>query len=165
MKKDNQITDSPQTIVYKESMRELGAFRFIIGGIILFFAAFFFWIEMYIVGSIITITGLLVMEYCSEIIVDKDSMLLIKKAGLFVPFLTIKRKSILGAVSVSINKITTRHRSFGEKMSSAKTSYQLFFDLPGKKILINTFSEKGNANKFAEEIEAMLNLISYSKST
>jgi len=163
MKNDNQITVSQQTIVYKESMRELGAFRFIIGGIILFFAAFFFWIEMYIVGSIITITGLLVMEYCSKIIIDKDSMLLTKKAGLFIPFLTMKRKSILGAVSVSINKITTRHRSFGEKMRSNKSSYQLFFELPGKKILVNTFSEKGNTNKFADEIEALLNLKSYAK--
>jgi hypothetical protein len=158
MKKDNPITISQQTVVYKESMRELGAARFVLGGVILFFAVFFFWIEIYLVGSFIVIISLLVMEHCSETIIDKESMLLIKKSGLFIPFLTIKIKSIRNAKSMVINVISRRHRGFGQKMNSKSTSYKLFFEMPDKRILINTFSEKSKATSLAKEVSHLLEI-------
>jgi hypothetical protein len=158
MKKDTPLLIEQNKLIFNESMRELGAARFVLGGVILFFAVFFIWIEIYIVGIFIAICCLFIMEHCSKIIIDKETMLLIKKSGLFIPFLTTTKKSIIDAKSLVIKIITTRHKGFGQKMSSRSTSYKLFFELPDKEILINTFTEKGKAKKFTDEISKLLNL-------
>ena len=47
---DKNFRKGYQKIIYTESMRELGAARFVLGGVILLFGLFFIWIELYIVG-------------------------------------------------------------------------------------------------------------------
>jgi len=158
MKKSNPLIISQDKLVYKESMRELGAFRFVVGGFVMFLAVFFIWIEMYLVGCILIFISLYLIGACSELIIEKESMALIKKFGLFYPFLTTKIKSIYGAESLFMDKVESRHRNFGQKMSSLSTSYRLFFMIKDKKIHIYSFDKKNEANNFAKEVSGFLNI-------
>ena len=147
-----------QKLIYTESMRELGYSRFVLGGVILLFGLFFIWIEIYLVGILISAFAIILMEHCSETIIDKGNMVLIKKTGWIKPFLTLKKKSIEGVVSLSIQTVKTRRRTPGRVAGNTSISYKLNFEMPGKKIHINTFTEKTRANSFANEVAQLLEI-------
>jgi hypothetical protein len=157
--KSNQPTNPVlQKIEHYESMRELGAARFILVGAFVIFAAFSIWIGIYLPGGIILIFALWIMEHCSLIIIKKDSMYLIKKIGLFKPFLTVKRKSIREVSSLSIKTVSTRNHRMGQKERTAKIRYQLYFQLLNREIHIKTFFDKSEANRFAKDISQFLDI-------
>ena len=85
-------------------------------------------------------------------------MVLIKKTGWIKPFLTLKKKSIEGAVSLSIQTVKTRRRTPGRVVGNTSISYKLNFEMPGKKLHINTFTEKTKANAFANEVAQLLEI-------
>jgi hypothetical protein len=147
-----------QRVVHYESMRELGGFRFILGGAFLLFAIFFLWNGIYIMAGIIVILTIISVENCSEVIIDKDTMRLIKRIGVIKPFLTIKSKSIKDAQAVSIETFTTLQNRNKSREKTIKTRHRLFFELPGQKIQIQVFFDKGKANAFAKEISKLLDL-------
>jgi hypothetical protein len=70
----------------------------------------------------------------------------------------LKKKSIEGAVSLSIQTVKTRRRTPGRVVGNTSISYKLNFDMPGKKLHINTFTEKTKANAFANEIAQLLEI-------
>jgi hypothetical protein len=145
-------------IYYSEGMRELGAARFLLGGVILLFGLFFLWIELYIPGILISVFAILLMEHCTELIIDKENSLLVKKTGWIKPFLTLKKQALDGVISISIDTISTRHKGFGQTMSKTRISYKLNFEMPGKKLHINTFTEKTRANAFADEVARLFDI-------
>lgn len=145
-------------VYYSEGMRELGVARFVLGGVILLFGLFFLWIELYIPGILITVFAILLMEHCTEVIIDKENSLLIKKTGWIKPFLTLKKQTLEGVISISMDTISTRHKGFGQTMSKTRIAYKLNFEMPGKKLHINTFTEKTKANAFANEVARLLEI-------
>jgi hypothetical protein len=155
---DKNIKLIGSRIYYSESMRELGAARFVLGGVILIFGLFFIWIGILIVGIPVSVFAILLMEHCSETIIDKENMVLIKKAGWIKPFLALKMKSLVDVESLSIDTISTKRRSAGQVVRSTRISYKLNFEMQGKKLLINTFTEKTKANAFANEISKLLDI-------
>ncbi|MFN8256869.1 MAG: hypothetical protein U0W24_14335 [Bacteroidales bacterium] len=155
---DNHLKSIGNRVYYTESMRELGAARFVLGGVILLFGLFFLWIELYIPGVLISGFAVLLMEHCTEVIIDKENRLLIKKTGWIKPFLTLKTKSLEGVVSLSIESVSTRRKGFGQVMSGTSVAYKLNFNFTGKKLHINTFTEKTKASAYATEIARFLEI-------
>jgi hypothetical protein len=155
---DKNIKVIASRVYYSEGMRELGAARFVLGGVILLFGVFFIWIELYIPGILISVFAIVLMEHCSETIIDKENRLLIKKTGWIKPFLTVKRSSIAGADALSIDTVSTKRRNPGSVVRSTSISYKLYFEMPGKKLHINTFTEKTKATAFANEISKLLDI-------
>jgi len=145
-------------IYYTDSARELGFARFILGGVILFFGLFFIWIELYIVGIPVSIFAVLMVEHCTETLIDKENLVMFKKAGWIKPFLTLKIRSIAGAESISIETISTRRRNIGSVGSRTTISYRLYFNISGRKLHILTVTSKTNANKIAAEIARLLEI-------
>jgi hypothetical protein len=155
---DRNIKVIASRVYYTESIRDLGAARFVLGGVILIFGLFSIWIELYIPGILISVFAILLMEHCSETIIDKEKMLLIKKTGWIKSFLTLKRHSIIDAISLSVDTVSTNRRISGRVGRSTRIYYKLYFEMPDKKLLINTFTEKTKANAFAAEIAKLLDI-------
>lgn len=155
---DKNIHVIGSRIYYTESMRDLGVARFVLGGVILLFGLFFVWIEIYLVGIPVSVFAILLMEHCTQTIIDKNNMLLIKKTGWIKPFITLKMKSIADATAMSIETVTTSRRSPGQIGRRTSISYKLNFEMQGKKLHINTFTEKTQANAFATQIAQLLEI-------
>jgi len=151
-------TENKQRIVHFESMREFGGFRYILGGAFFLFALYILWIGIYFLAGIILLTIPLILEYCSEIIIEKKSMKWQKKIGVYKPFLIVKTNAIDGVISVSVITYTSSYRATNQKTKSIKTRYQVYLELQNRKLKVNTFFEKSKANKYATEISKLLNI-------
>jgi hypothetical protein len=145
-------------IYYTDSARELGFARFVLGGVILFFGLFFIWIELYIVGIPVSVFAVLMVEHCTETLIDKENLVMFKKAGWIKPFLTLKMQSIAGVESLSIETVSTRRRAVGRVGTQTTISYKLYFNISGRKLHILTVTSKTNANKIATEIARLLEI-------
>ncbi len=155
---DFNLLKGYQKIIYAESMKELGGLRYMIGLAFLLFSMYFLWNGIYIMAGIILIFGLIAMENCSETIIDKEKMLLIRKVGVFVPFIKTRSKSIENAESVAIETFTTLQQRNKQRERTIKTRYRLFFNFQGNKIQIRIIFDKTKANAFAKEISQLLEI-------
>ena len=155
---DSNIRKGYQKIIYAESMKELEGLRYLIGIAFLLFAIYFMWNGIYIMAGLILLSGLIAMEKCSETIIDKEKMLLIRKVGVFVPFLKIKSKSINGTESVAVETFTTLQRRNKQRERTIKTRYRLNLNVAGNKIPVRVIFDKSQANAFAKEIAQLLEI-------
>lgn len=85
-------------------------------------------------------------------------MLLIKKTGWIKPFITLKMTSIAGVVSISMETENTKRRSPGRVVRNTSISYKQNFEMPDKKLHINTFTDKTIANTIAKEIAQLIEI-------
>jgi hypothetical protein len=147
-----------QKLIHSESMKELGDLRYLIGIVFLGFALYFAWNGIYLMAAIIIFSGFVVIENCSELIIDKEKMLLIKRVGLYKPIITVKSESIKGVESVIIQTYITLIRKSKRSERTIKTMYRILFNKGVEHIEIKKFADKSMANKFAKEISVLLNI-------
>jgi len=158
MKGLSKTEEELQIVTIAQSMKEVGWIRFFFGGFVILVAALFIFIEMYITGAIILIIGLLLIGWCAKTIVDNNQKEVIHKSGLFSPFISTSKKSYEGVTAVVLRTITTKHKGFGQKMSSRSTSYKIELELPAGSINVDSLDDKKKANYYANEIAALLKI-------
>jgi len=158
MNKTSQTEEESQKISISQSMKEVGVFRYIIGGFVILVGALFVFIELYILGICILFIGLLLIGWCAKTIIDNNQKVVIHKTGLFSPFVTTSKKSFEGATAVVLRTLTTRHKGFGQKIASNSTSYKIGLELPTGLINVDNLDEKKKANFYANEIAALLKI-------
>ena len=158
MNKTSQTEEESQKISISQSMKEVGVFRYFIGGFVILVGALFVFIELYILGICILFIGLLLIGWCAKTIIDNNKKVVIHKTGLFSPFVTTSIKSFEGATAVVFRTLTTKHKGFGQKIASNSTSYKIELELPTALIKVDNLDEKKKANFYANEIAALLKI-------
>ncbi len=158
MNTNSKTEEEQQRITISQSMKEVGVFRYFIGGFVILVGGLFVFIEIFIVGICLLLIGLLLIGWCSETIIDNNKKILIHKSGLFTPFILMGKKSIEGATAVRFKTITSKHKGFGQKMSSTSTSYKIGLELPSGLIKVDILDDKKKANFYSGEIAKLLNI-------
>lgn len=158
MKMASKTAQQEQIITISQSMKEVGVFRYFIGGFVILVSALFIFIEMYLAGICILFVGLLLIGWCSKTILDNNKKVLIHKTGLFTPFIPLRKKSIEGATAVILKTITTKHKGFGRTISSTSTSYRIDLELPAGFINVDSLDDKKKAGYYSSEIAKLLNV-------
>jgi len=158
MNKTSQTEEESQKISISQSMKEVGVFRYFIGGFVILVGALFVFIELYILGICILFIGMLLIGWCAKTIIDNNKKVVIHKSGLFYPFVSTSKKSFEGATAVVLRTITTKHKGFGQKIASNATSYKIELELPTGSINVDSLDEKKKANFYANEIAALLKI-------
>jgi len=154
----SKTAQQEQIIAISQSMKEVGVFRYFIGGFVILVAALFIFIEMYITGACILVIGLLLIGWCSKAILDNNKKVLIHKTGLFTPFIPLRKKSIEGASAVVLKTITTKHKGFGQKISTKSTTYRIDLEIPTGFINIDNLDDKKKAGYYSAEIAKLLDI-------
>ncbi|GEM_PF-6505393 len=154
----SKTAQQEQIITISQSMKEVGVFRYFIGGFVILAGALFIFIEMYLAGISILFIGLLLIGWCSKAIFDNNKKVLIHKTGLFTPFIPLRKKSIEGATAVILKTITTKHKGFGQTISTKSTTYRIDLEIPTGSINIDSLDDKKKAGYYSSEIAKLLNV-------
>jgi len=145
-------------VTIAQSMKEVGFMRFFLGGFVMLIAALFIFIEMYITGAGLLIIGLLLIGWCSKTIIDNNKKIVVHKSGIFSPFISLSKKSMEGATAVVLRTLVTKHKGFGQKISSVSTTYKIELEAPTGFINVDNLDDKKKANFYANEISALLKI-------
>lgn len=145
-------------LVLSQSMKGMGWFGFLLGGAFIFFAAFLIWAEVYWLGAGFLIFGLGIVGGCSRVVIDKQQTVLKRTYGIFIPIIPTARKSIEGATGISVTKNTSKHKSFGSKISSTMTLYNIGIELPAGTTYVDSFDKHGDAMGAAGELALFLGI-------
>ena len=136
----------------------LGTGAYIFGGIILFFAAIFLFIEMFVGGIICLSIALFLIGYRRASLIDANKLEIKYKWGFFIAFITKSSLSILEAKAVVVSRHVSKVRV---NMRSAPTDYHIEIELSQSKAKVWEYYEHEKAWQFANELAEILNIGCY----
>jgi hypothetical protein len=136
----------------------LGIGAYIFGGIILFFAAIFLFIEMYTAMVVCLLPALFLIGYRRKVLIDLMKKEVCNKWGFFIPFITKKTSSISEAKAVVISRHVSKART---SMRSVPTDYHIEIELPQSKVSVWEFYEHDKAFQLAKELAERLKVNYY----
>lgn len=131
----------------------LGTGAYIFGGIILFFAAIFLFIEMYATGFIILAIALFLIGYRRATLINTDNPEISYKWGIFVPVIETKAESLDVVKAIVVSRHVSKVRA---NMRSGPTDFHVEIELPDRKVRVWEFYEHEKAWQFAGSLAEML---------
>ena len=136
----------------------LGTGANIFGGILIFFASIFLFIEMYLTGGVISLLAIFLIGYRKGASIDFSLQTLRRYWGIFYPFVVMKTEIIDSAKSVFIQRHNPKVRT---SFRPGPVDYHIEIELPEKNVRVWEFYEHEKAYQLAKELSNLLKVNYY----
>lgn len=137
----------------------IGTGAYIVGALVLLLGLVLFFYNAFVAGTVLGIPGLILVGFRVRIVLDKRTLILTRKTGLFFAFIPRYKKSYAGITAVVLRRHPS-HFNFTSNVK-AQSSYSLELEHPEGNIPVDYFDSHSLGYKTGHDIAKWLEVRFY----